>query len=213
MIQKIFQLGRNGNTIRGLFSWALLSTLLGCGYGFQGSRSELLTQEGVYSIYIAPIVNDSYKVGVENLVYNNIIRTIVSHGRVKVVPNQNDADAILTGNVIGATYWGTAGAQVSSLKPQSVSVTLPTKDYIVATEYTAVLNCIFALNRRAPRPNQKPIIWTSSFVRTKPFPAANQVDVPGTTSALINESEFDRALFDLARSMMDDVHEAMLAMF
>jgi hypothetical protein len=213
MIQKIFQQIKMVKSIRLGLSCILLIGMVGCGYGFQGSQSELLTKEGILTIYIAPIVNDSYKVGVENLVYNNIIRTIVSHRRVKVATSPNEADAILSGNVTGATYWGTAGALVSSLKPQDVAVTLPTKDYIVSTEYTAVLYCTFALNRRAPRPGQKPLIWTSSFTRSKPFPAANQVDVPGTTSALINESEFDRALFDLARSMMDDVHEAMLAMF
>ena len=41
----------------------------------------------------------------------------------------------------------------------------------------------------------------------------NQLGVIGNTSALINDSEFERSLADLAASMMGDLHESMLAMF
>mgnify|MGYP001574673287 CR=1 FL=1 len=83
----------------------------------------------------------------------------------------------------------------------------------VASEYQASLTAAFALVRRRATPGKKPMIWTAPFSRLKRFPANNRLDVLGTTSALINESEFDRALGDLAESMMGDVHESMLSMF
>src|SRR6185312_2812483 len=83
----------------------------------------------------------------------------------------------------------------------------------IATEYSATLSCDFMLVRPHPAPKQKAVVWTGSFSRSKLFEASNNLGAEGDTSALINESEFDRALSDMASSMMDDVHESMLAMF
>jgi hypothetical protein len=185
----------------------------GCGYTLQGSQNILYTKAGIRTVFIAPILNNTYKSGVDNIVYNNLLRVVSSYGRVRLVSRESDADATLRGIVSLATYAGTAGSQVSQLNPKGVGGNLISKDFVISTEYTANLTCSFMLTRNNPRPGQKVELWSSLFTRSKPFPAANQLDVPGTTSALINESEFDRALTDLARSMMDDVHESMLAMF
>jgi hypothetical protein len=56
-------------------------------------------------------------------------------------------------------------------------------------------------------------LWSGGFSKSKPFPANNQLGVFGTTSALINESEFDRVLRDLAEGIAADMHESMLAGF
>jgi hypothetical protein len=87
------------------------------------------------------------------------------------------------------------------------------KSIIVATEFQALLNCSFKLVLTHPAPDKKSDLWSSTFSRAKTFPANNQLGNFGTTSSLINESEFDRALADMARNMMADVHESMLAMF
>jgi hypothetical protein len=159
------------------------------------------------------VINNTYKPGVENLVYNQLIRIFSSHRRVVVVQNPEEADAILQGTVVEALYGGGPGTTVINLNPQGLGQTLPTAPFVISTIYTANLNCAFSLIRRNPPPGKKGIVWASSFTRSRQFPASNQLDVPGTTSALINESEFDRALLDLAHSMMDDLHESMLAMF
>lgn len=188
---------------------------VGCGYSFQSSKNPLYLKEGVQKIYVEPLVNNTYKAGVENIVYNNLIRILSSHGRVTLVRNRSDSDAVLQGAVQSANYGGSAGAAVSGLNPAGLadSLRLPTKDYVVSTEYAANLICSFSLVRSTVMPGKAHMIWAAQFSRSKPFPGANQLDVPGTTSALINESEFERALSEMAYSMMDDVHESMLAMF
>ena len=190
-----------------------LSLNFGCGYSFQNSRNPLAITEGVQKIYVTPVVNSTYKTGIENTVYNSLLRTLVAHGSVTLVHHVEEADAILEGSVVAASYGASAATAVSQLNPNGLGATLPTAKFSVATEYTASLSCVFALNRKRTQPGKPAVIWASTFGRSKPFPASNQLDVPGTTSALINDSEFDRALSDLAKSMMDDVYESMLAIF
>ena len=187
----------------------------GCGYGFQNSKNPLAVKEGITKIYVEPLVNNTYKAGVENVVYNNLIRTLTSHRRVVLVRHRGDADAFLQGTVQTASYVQNAGTSVAGLSPQGLaaSLSLPTQSYVVSTEYMATLGCSFYLTRRVIPKGKVGLVWSASFGRQEPFPGANQLDVPGTTSALINESEFERALEDLAHKMMDDVHESMLAMF
>jgi hypothetical protein len=196
---------------------------MACGYSLQTSKSPLLLKAGIRKIYIPPVVNNTYKAGVENVVYNNLVRTLASQKRVVLVQNPKDADAVLNTSIVTASYGMSAGTSVSGLNPSGLStkLSLPTASYVIATEYSATLTCNFSLSETKqendlqiiPEKRKKPYSWYSGFSRSKTFPASNQLDVPGTTSPLINESEFERALSDLAASMMYDVHEAMLAMF
>lgn len=185
----------------------------GCGYSFQNSHNPLAELQGVRRVYVSPVINNTYKPGVENLVYNQLVRIFASRRRVTVVQDPENADAVLNGTVQDASYGGAGGTTVDRLNPQGLGSGLPTAPFVISTVYTANLNCAFSLIRRNPPPGKRGVVWASSFGRAKQFPASNQLDVPGTTSALINESEFDRVLQDLAHSMMDDLHESMLAMF
>lgn len=190
--------------------------LAGCGYGLQGIQSSLVDKEHVHTVYVLPIINATYKAGVENTIYNNLVRALNAHRRVKVVYNRKEADAVLTGTVGAATYSGSAGSTVVALPPTTVGPLLSPniQSWAINTIYNAVLSCSFSLAREKKKDGKLPAtLWAASFSRTEPFPSANQLDVPGTTSPLINESEFERALADLAHSMMDDVNESMLAMF
>jgi hypothetical protein len=198
----------------------LIATLLicfqwvACGYSFQTSRNPLFLKEGIRKIYVSSLVNNTYKAGVENIVYNSLVRTLVASGKLILVQHPADADAILQGTVDTAAYVRSAAlSSVSTLNPIGLGGKLPTAPFAISTEYSATLSCNFRLIRRNPRPGKVANIWSSSFSRNKPFPAANQLDVPGTTSALINESEFERTLSDLSNRMMDDVNESMLSMF
>ncbi|OFZ22031.1 MAG: hypothetical protein A2X94_16405 [Bdellovibrionales bacterium GWB1_55_8] len=195
-----------------LFSFlALLLAGTGCsGYHFQGSYNPLLEQEGVRRVYVAPLVNNSYKAGVENLVYNALIRALSAGKRVTLVRHPEESDAVLQGVITAAHYSGSAPV-LASRRPPGVPTVDPNVQ--VFTQYTTVLDCSFALNRRIVPPGKTPTIWQAGFSRAKPFPSAVQLDVPGATTALINESEFERALADLAADMMADVHESMLATF
>ena len=195
--------------------------LAGCGYSFQGSKNELLEKRGVERVYVKPFLNNSFKVGVENTVYNSLVKTLLSQKRVKVVNSKEEADAVIEGTVYSASFNSVGFTSADRLAP--LSSNLPSsqmkipeasfKNFSVATVLNASLSCNFALKRRVPRPSENPVLWSNTFSLSKPFPASNQLDVPGTTSALINESEFDRALGDMATAMMADVHESMLGLF
>jgi hypothetical protein len=197
----------------------------GCGYTLQNSHNELLEKQGIERIYVKPLTNNTYKPGVENTVYNALIRTILTHRRVRLVTEPSSADAVLTGIVTQAQFGVTGTSSANGLYPVTLSSDKaqikhygPSPDsdlsrISIATIYTATLGCDLTLDRRIEVRGKRTKIWLGSFLKSKPFPASNQLDVPGTTSALINESEFERALGEIAVNMMDEVHESMLSMF
>jgi hypothetical protein len=178
----------------------LITVASGCGYTFQNSRSPLSEREGIQKVYVRPFLNNSYKVGVENLVFNALQRELVQHRRIEIVSNPDAADAILTGSVNMAQYDG-------------IAYTGAIADRNISSQYSATLACAFQLERKTPIPGRKTILWTGGFSRVRPFGSAAQAGVRGQTTATINESEFERTLSDLAHAMMPEVHESMLAMF
>ncbi|MCM2323963.1 MAG: LPS assembly lipoprotein LptE [Oligoflexia bacterium] len=193
----------------------VLIVVSGCGYTLQASRDTNLEKEGVRRLYVTPLVNNSYKSGVQNLVYNSLLRALSGSESVRLVSRPEEADAILGGTVNVARYDVRSTAAAKDLPPKDAGRRFETVlgNIRVATSYLAILECSFMLNHRHP-PSGKPAkLWGASFSQSKPFAGANQLSTPGTTSALINESEFDRALGDLATQMMADVRENMLARF
>ena len=206
-------------TIIGL---ALLLTA--CGYTLQNSQNPLRDKEGVTRIYVAPIVNSTYKPGIENVVYNSLLRSLSSRHALELVRDPELADATLYGTVVIASQSISASNTTNNIQPYNMTpdrrnnnpngTVNATNSSVVATQYTADLQCSFNLQRRklkfAKQPKQ---IWGASFDRSEPFAGSNQLDIYGTTSALINDSELDRALTDLASTMMIDVEEAMLSVF
>ena len=190
----------------GLFLTGLI-VASGCGYHLRETTHALRDQYGVHSIYIEPLKNRTYKTGVENHLYNALMRVVSARGRIRLVRNAEEADAILSGSVSRAEYGVLASTTEEALLPKSIG---GRKDVQVATVYQASLACDFSLRRRN---SENSMLWSSNFSRAKPFAAQNQLGVLGRTSALINESEFERALQDLTENMVADVHESMLAGF
>lgn len=190
----------------GFFAVSLL-LMLGCGYHLRETTHALRDQHGVQSIYVEPLKNSTYKAGVENHVYNALMRVVAAGGRIRLARTPEGADAILSGSVSRAEYAILAATTENALLPESIKGRISVQ---VATVYQASLACEFTLHRRSA---EAPSLWSSSFSRTKPFSAQNQLGTLGRTSALINESEFERALQDLTETMVADVHESMLAGF
>lgn len=180
----------------------------GCGYTLQNSRSNSLREVGVEKIYVSPVNNRTYKPGVENLFYNELIQILRAGRRVKIVDRPELADAILEADVLTAVYSPTATTSANSVFPTDVAAIQIT----VATEYQADVGCAFRLSRqKAGFATDR--VWESTFNRSRRFAGNNQKVEFGTTSGLINESEFERTLREIAHGMMQDVHEAMLARF
>lgn len=193
-----------------LFAVALAALAAsGCGYALQNSKGNSLEEYGVHSVYVAPVENQSYKPGVENVVFNELRQQISLGRRVKVATSPDHADAVLEGRVTSATYAATAATSADSIYPTN----LQTIQIPVATEYQASISCEFRLRRTGAQTKGPAELWRQVFSQTKRFPGNNQKASFGTTSPLINESEFDRALREMAQSMMHDVHESMLVRF
>lgn len=195
---------------------ACLLALSGCGYTLQNSRSNELAEIGIHRVFIAPLGNNSFKAGVEQVVFNSLQRTLTQGGRVKVVNRAEEADAVVEGVVIDAR--STVSVSTPARQQRSAGdVALNEEDAVgnvlVASEYLAYLECRFSLIKRKPREKERSQVWSGTFARARPFPGSNALGILGNTSGLINDTEFDRALFELARSMMGDVHESMLARF
>lgn len=183
-----------------------------CGYTLQTAKSFELEKEGIHKIYIAPLVNDTYKSGVENVVFNALTRSLSVYRGITLVQNPGDADAVLSGSIANADSLVNSIATASNLNPSGFAPD-SFSSLQVASEYLAILSCSFTLTRRVSVKKGSDTVWSGSFSRSKPFSASNQLAGLGTTSPLINDSEFDRTLADIAQNMMADVREAMLARF
>lgn len=196
-------------SIRTALLLSFLASVQGCGYSLQNTKTNSLRDVGIERVYIAPVKNLSYKPGVENLFYNELTQILLAGKRVKLVDRPEVADAILEATVTAASYSPTASTSASSIFPTTIEAV---EGFTVATEYQAGVGCNFQLSRQK---NGAPAegLWSSSFSRTRRFAGNNQKIEFGTTAALINESEFDRALREVAHGMMLDVHEAMVARF
>lgn len=198
-----------------------LSLLSSCaGYYIRKSAGNALEKEGVTKIYISPLQNDTYRYGVENVVFNALVRNMAAFGGIRVVQDPEIADAVLTGKISQADAVVTSTTSAGQLNP--INILSPTSNSLqqyefgsiyVAASYNAVLTCSFTLVRRNPGPKQKPVVWSGSFTRSSPYPATNQLGALGTTSALINDSEFDRTVLQVAHDMTIDVREAMVDRF
>ncbi len=180
----------------------------GCGYAFENSRTNSLKDIDVKSVYVSPAKNLSYKPGVENLVYNELIQALLAGHRVRLVDRPELADALLETSIDRAGYTRSADTDAASVYPIAVSAI----QIRVATEYQADVTCTFHLKRQKDGAGAE-TLWESAFTRSRRFAANNQKIEFGTTSGLINESEFDRTLQEVAHGMMQDVQEAMVARF
>jgi hypothetical protein len=202
---------------------------MGCGYSLQTSQSDLAEREHVSSVYVSPVINNTLRVGVENVVYNALVRNLSAHKTLRLVSRQEDADTTLQASIQSLSVGVNAVTPGENIK----GVERVSKYYEkvpFTSYYTANLNCAFSLkkNHERPRgrgeknraanaagtaPGEGRILWSTSFGRSKTYPAFLRTGPEGTTSALITDSELDRVLADMAASMMEDVHESMLTAF
>lgn len=191
----------------------MLPFLMGaCGYALYDSdhpNTRVLEEQGIRKVYVKPLVNNSYKPGVENVVYNELVKSLNSFRRIQLVTQEEEADAVLSGTVGDADYAASGTVLLAQLFP----IGRGSGDRQVAVRYTARLACDFSLTRRKIGRGQSVVVWSGGFDRRRDFPGNNQVGMYGATAPLINESEFDRALKEMAQSMMGDLNEYMLNRF
>lgn len=190
------------------FAAVLFLVLSSCGYTLQRSKNSALIEQGVNKIYVSPLKNNTFKPGVENVLYNELLQTIAASRRVEIVEKPEHADAVLEGSIDTAQYGPTA-----TTSSDSIFGGVKTIQMVVATEYQATLNCTLSLKKNQGVGAPRKVIWSSAYARSKRFPSNIQKVEYGTTSQLISESAFDRVLKEMAHAMMVEVHESMLSMF
>lgn len=246
-----------------LFSFLILHGFSqGCGYAFQSSKSDLYRRKGVTRLYVAPFLNNSYKPGVENMIYNSVMRVLSAGRRFQLVDEPLEADAILISSVEDANYVSIATAVAKDLPPSSVPelkslaspegfrangsrIPNPKFDTMpVATEYNASVSCQFRLEKVGPQlkgwiaptptyeelrqrslppskqsiafktmPGPGTVLWSETVSRTQSFQGYNQLGAFGTTSPLMNESEFVHAIQELSGLLANDMHDRMFQAF
>jgi len=189
---------------------ALAIALSGCGYSLRTSRTpSLLSKKGVRRIYVRPMTNGTFRPGVENIVFNALVRAINGSPELRAAPTIEQADAELLGNVSRVERNVGGLLKAADLNPKG----LGSPNILVATEYVAVLGCDFTLRTIEGRGVPVEVLWKGGLSRSKPFPANNQLWSLGSTSALINESELERSLGDVAEQMGRDAVQSMLEDF
>ncbi len=196
--------------LKRVMTGGLLLVLLGgaaCGYALRSSKTpSRLQAKGIHRIYVHPIENATLRAGVENTVFNALVRAISTAPGIRTVPSIELADAELFGSVGSVERSVTSQIKATDLNPKG----LGSPNILVATEYQATLSCEFRLKSRPRTGAASEQIWSGAFSRARPFPGNNQLWTLGSTSALINESEFDRTIGDVAEQMSVDVLQSLL---
>jgi len=191
-----------------------LFTLLlssGCGYQLRGNTRPFFDKNKIHNIYVDPVKNDSYKAGVEITVYNALRKRIALGGYVRIVDKESLADAKFTAIVTDASYSPgaiTTGDQIPTGDPAHPFNT-DLGNLQIAKTYNVYLKVKFILVGEHP---QK-VLWTDEIQRSNSFPATIYLGPTGSTSALINESVYEKQLADLSDGIVTDAEESINTIF
>ena len=185
-----------------MFGFSL--ALSGCGYTLRGNTRPFFDQKHIRTLYVAPVKNNSFKPGVEIVVYNALRKRVAQGGYVRIVDSPAQADAQFVAAVQQAGYTPFALTSVKDIGP----INSGPSSVQVASLYEATLQVQFALKGR-----EESSLWSETLTRTKRFAASTYFGAAGSTSALINESEFERTLLDLSVSIVTDAEESINTLF
>jgi hypothetical protein len=183
----------------------LFFALSSCGYTLRGNTRVLFENHQIRTLYVAPVKNNSFKAGVEILVYNSLRKRVAQGNYVRIVDSKDLADAELKATVQTANY---APAGITTTDQIAPIGTGPSNVQI-ASEYLVSLMISFELFEQKANKT----VWTDSLTRTKSFSASTYLGPLGTTSALINESDFERVLAELSTGVVMDAEESMNSIF
>ena len=185
----------------------LLSTLgcASCGYSLRGNTREFFNQNGIRTLYVIPVKNLSYKPGVEIVIYNALRKRIAQGGYVRIVDQPGQADAEIEAKVLDASY-GPSGITTAD---QIAPVQTGPSNVQIASAYAVNLRVAFELFKSGERKR----LWGDTVSRQKTFTASTYLGALGSTSALINEGDFERSVGELAVSLVTDAEESMNSLF
>ena len=182
-----------------------------CGYNLRGNTRPFFERNQIHTLYVEPVKNNSYKAGVDITVYNALRKRIALGGYVQIIDQEPGADATFSSTVNDASYSPFAianGQDIQSGDPQR-----PThpelSNILVAKSYNVTLRVQFKLQTHHPEKR----VYYDEISRAKTFPGTVYLGQLGDTTALINESDFERMLSDLAASVVTDAEESVNTLF
>ena len=181
--------------------------LTGCGYHFQGTVNPL-RELGVHTIYVEGFRNLTYRPGIEHFFSTALIREIGRAKAFTLVNKREDADAILSGVVLGFR------------RSQSVRVEIRVEDDLshrYANQFTTSVQCTISLLDRDGRG-----IFTRNFSGSRVHPGLlitdpNEPDKlvlrDNVTAPLVNESVSRLVTRFLADEMMSSAYQQIIDVF
>ncbi len=182
------------------------ASLIGsCGYTLRGNAREFFNQNGIRTLYVAPVRNLSYKPGVEIVIYNALRKRIAQGGYVRIVDQPGQADAEIEAKVLDASYAPSGITTADQIAP----VQTGPSNVQIASAYAVNLRVAFELFQAGNRKR----LWGDTVTRQKTFTASTYLGSLGSTSALINEGDFERSVGELAVSLVTDAEESMNSVF
>ncbi|HRK03092.1 MAG TPA: LPS assembly lipoprotein LptE [Oligoflexia bacterium] len=193
--------------------WVLVVVLgclqAGCGYNWQGT-SNLWAKEKIEKIYIRTLDNKTLTAGVETFFTSAIIREFSKGRRLTITTSEGDADAVLWGTIESVDNTGSPGADIELGQVSTESGAGQLDRVPIFSEYVATAFLNINLTRR----RDGEVVWNGGFGHPGyQYPGSARFGLPGTTSSLINDSQFKLALEEVAKTIATDVHDTLLERF
>jgi len=174
----------SGLSRRRMIGSSLLVLLTGCGYALVGHTNSL--PPTIHTVQVPAFVNRTTRVGLEQQVTQAVGDEMVARGRLKLVSNPNDADAILNGSIDSFGIFPIAFNQQGRATQYQISITAK----------------IELVDHR----NDDKVIWKNDQYR---FVENYQVNVE-STDAFDQES---RAIADIAQRFAETLVTSLLEGF
>ncbi|MBI2606061.1 MAG: hypothetical protein HYW49_08280 [Deltaproteobacteria bacterium] len=189
-----------------LASISLAFALSACGYSWQ-TRNNPWKSQGIEKVYINIMTNNSLRAGAEVPFTSAFVKAFSRGNKVRVVSRPEDADAVVDAVLDSVSASISSSTTVPSLTADIAATDL--SDMVIATEYVAKANVTVNLVRRSDGTQ----LISQSFDRVKVFPGNNRFGLPGTTSVLINDSQQQLALNEIAQVIASDAYDTILEAF
>ncbi len=199
----------------------------GCGFSIRKTDDTRFAAWGIQKIFVPAIRNDSSYAWLDAIVRNEWMKRLNTGGAVQTVSSIQNADSKLLVHVTEATRPGAAPTSTNQLSP-SGTVRAGTQFFSMYSAHLVMR--IELIQLRTPVATFKPSLpadtpasvssppsptppstvkFQGTASRDLPFPSNTRVSYLGTTSALINQSETERAMTELTEQLVLDLYFQM----
>ena len=176
------------------------------GYRWQ-DKSNPWAEKGYHKVYVSIMLNNSLRSGAEVPFTSAFVRAFSRGNKLRVVSDEGDADILVNANLDNIASEIISSTRVVDITKDASAEAL--SDVMVATDYIAKASVTV---RFVTKKTNETLI-EQKFERSKIYQGNNRFGKLGTTSALINDSQFQVALNEVARSIAADAYDTMLESF